>query len=99
MNLQVFAVYSGVTCTFLIIFITSFIELDHDESDENARLEEQANLLDDYTPLDPTYLPAGLGEDDNKVSQFIVLNLKKRTTRNPQFLLCHNSHISVLHIF
>jgi len=42
-------------------------ELDHDESDENARLEEQANLLDDYTPLDPTYLPAGLGEDDNKV--------------------------------
>jgi len=43
------------------------LELDHDESDENARLEEQANLLDDYTPLDPTYLPAGLGEDDNKV--------------------------------
>jgi len=42
-------------------------ELDLDESDENARLEEQANLLDDYTPLDPAYLPAGLGEDDNKV--------------------------------
>ena len=43
-------------------------ELDNDESDENARLEEQANLLDDYTPLDPTYLPAGLEEDVNKVS-------------------------------
>merc|ERR1719266_776613 len=42
-------------------------ELGHDESDENARLEEEANLLDDYTPLDPTYLPAGLGDDDNKV--------------------------------
>jgi len=42
-------------------------ELDHNESDENARLEEEANLLDDYTPLDPTYLPAGLGDDDNKV--------------------------------
>ena len=24
--------------------------------------------MDDYTPLDPTYLPAGLGDDDNKVS-------------------------------
>ncbi len=43
-----------------------FSEADLDESN-NVSLEEQVDLLDDYTPLDPAYLPAGLGEDDNKV--------------------------------
>ena len=47
-----------------IFFI--FAEVDLDESN-NVSLEEQVDLLDDYTPLDPAYLPAGLGEDDNKV--------------------------------
>ena len=35
------------------------------EEAEQSGLEEQSDLLDDYTPLDPTYLPPGLEEDDN----------------------------------
>ena len=52
-----------------IQFFFIFAEVDLDESN-NVSLEEQVDLLDDYTPLDPAYLPAGLGEDDNKVRIF-----------------------------
>lgn len=46
-------------------------ELDHEES-EHSGLDDQSDLLDDYTPLDPSYLPPGLEEEDSnsKVSNF-----------------------------
>ena len=53
-----------------------FAEVDLDESN-NVSLEEQVDLLDDYTPLDPAYLPAGLGEDDNKVRIFLTTICRK----------------------
>ena len=40
------------------------------EEAEQSGLEEPSDLLDDYTPLDPTYLPPGLQEEDNKVMFF-----------------------------
>jgi len=52
--------------TWHTISLGDSTEVDLDESN-NVSLEEQVDLLDDYTPLDPAYLPAGLGEDDNKV--------------------------------
>ena len=42
-------------------------ESEQDILTEETGLEEQDDLLDDYTPLDPTYLPPGLEEDNAKV--------------------------------
>ena len=44
-------------------------ELEHEEAEQSG-IDEQTDLLDDYTPLDPTYLPPGL-EEDNKVVQYL----------------------------
>jgi RNA-binding protein 26 len=41
-------------------------ELEHDETEE-SRLDDTADLLDDYTPLDPTYLPPGLEDVEKRV--------------------------------
>ena len=43
-------------------------ELEGEEAEESSRLEEQEDLLDDYTPLDPTYLPPGLEDEGDKVT-------------------------------
>ena len=37
--------------------------------------------MDDYTPLDPAYLPAGLGEDDNKVRIFLTAIIAHNWTK------------------
>ena len=65
-------------CKNSIFFI--FAEVDLDESN-NVSLEEQVDLLDDYTPLDPAYLPAGLGEDDNKVRIFFTAIIAHNWTK------------------
>merc|ERR1711971_898330 len=57
--------------TWHTISLGDSTEVDLDESN-NVSLEEQVDLLDDYTPSDPAYLPAGLGEDDNKVRIFLT---------------------------
>ena len=44
------------------------------EEAEQSGIEEQSDLLDDYTPLDPTYLPPGLEEDGNKVILRLLLD-------------------------
>ena len=44
------------------------------EEAEQSGIEEQSDLLDDYTPLDPTYLPPGLEEEGNKVKIIAVLS-------------------------
>ena len=43
-------------------------DAEHEES-EHSGLDDHSEFasLDDYTPLDPTYLPPGLEEDENKV--------------------------------
>ena len=41
-------------------------ELEQEEAEQSG-IVEQTDLLDDYTPLDPTYLPPGLEEEGHKV--------------------------------
>jgi septum formation topological specificity factor MinE len=53
---------------------TDQAELEHEES-EHSGLDEQTELLDDYTPLDPTYLPPGLEEEQQVRTAFLQLLL------------------------
>ena len=67
-------------------------ELENEEAEQSG-IDEQTDLLDDYTPLDPTYLPPGL-EEDNKVvhtsfASGTAMSITVLDTIDP----CHRCHM------